>query len=83
MKNDGPDEAKDVLVVITNAALASGDGWTCEPTAHGVACTRPALAANTTAMLEARGTSSAAMEAHVRAEKVLEMQPRDNGAKPQ
>ena len=83
VRNDGPDEAKDVLVVIANAALAGGDGWKCEPTAHGVACTRPALSAKTTSTLEARGTASAAMEARVRAEKIHEMQPRDNGAKPQ
>lgn len=83
VRNDGPDEARDVLVVIANAALASGEGWTCEPTAHGVACTRATLAAQTTAPLEARGSSSTTMEARVRAEKVLEMQPRDNGAKPQ
>lgn len=83
VKNDGPDEAKDMLVVITGAALASGDGWTCTPAAHGVVCTRAALAAGTASTLEARGTSSAAMEARVRAEKIHEAQPRDNGAKPQ
>lgn len=83
VRNDGPDEAADVLVVIAGAALASGDGWKCEPTTHGVACTRAALAAKTTSTIEARGTSSAALQARVRAEKNLETEPRDNGAKPQ
>lgn len=83
VRNDGPHEASGVLVVIANAALASGDGWTCAPTTHGVACSRATLAAGTTSTLEARGTASAVMEARVRAEQNLEMQPRDNGAKPQ
>ena len=82
VRNDGPHAASGVLVVIANAALASGDGWKCEPTAHGVACRRATLAAQTTSTLEARGTSSAAMEARVRAEKNLEIRPRDNDAKP-
>jgi Domain of unknown function DUF11 len=81
--NAGPDEAKDVLVVITGAALASGDGWTCEPAAHGVVCTRATLPAKTASMLEARGAASAKMNARVRAEQIHDMQSRDDGAKPQ
>lgn len=83
VRNDGPDAATDVLVVIANAALAAGDGWTCEPTAHGVACTRPSLDAKTMSTIEARGAASVKMEARVRAEKNHEQQPRDNGAKPE
>jgi hypothetical protein len=82
VRNDGPDEAKDVLVVITGAALASGDGWTCEPAAHGVVCTRPALAKGVASALEARGAASAKMEARVRAEQIHDSQSQDNGAKP-
>ena len=82
VRNDGPDDANEVLVVITSAALASGDGWSCEPTAHGVVCTRPTLAAGTASTLEARGTASTKLEARVRAEQVLEERPRDNAARP-
>jgi len=82
VRNDGPHDANEVLVVIAGAALASGDGWRCEPSAHGVVCTRPKLTAGTAASLEARGTASARMEAQVRAEQILEEQPRDNAARP-
>lgn len=82
VRNDGPEDAREVLVVIAGAALAGGDGWKCEPAAHGVVCTRPALAAGTAASLEARGTSTARMEAQVRAEQILEEQPRDNAVRP-
>lgn len=83
VRNAGPDEAKDVLVVIMGAALAGGDGWTCEPAAHGVVCTRPALAKGATATLEARGAASAKMEARVRAEQIHDSHLPDNSAKPQ
>ena len=82
VRNDGPNDAKAVLVVIENAALASGEGWSCKPTAHGVACTRPMMSAGTASTIEARGTSSATMSAQVRAELNLEEQPRDNAARP-
>ena len=82
VRNDGPHAASGVLVVIANAALASGDGWKCAPTAYGAACRRATLPAQTTSTLEVRGTSSAVMEARVRAEKNLEIRPRDNDAKP-
>ena len=82
VRNDGPDDAKDVTVVIASAALGSGDGWKCAPSAYGVVCTRTALAAGASSKLEARGESSAKMEARVRAEQVFENEWRDNIARP-
>jgi hypothetical protein len=81
-RNDGPAEATSVMVVIENAALATGEGWTCSATAQGVACTRPSMAAGTVSTIEARGSASTKMSAQVRAELNLEDQPRDNAARP-
>ena len=83
VRNDGPENATDVLVVVANAALASGPGWTCTPTSKGVACTRPVLEAGATASLDARGASSAGLEARVRAEQILEEVPHDNAVRPE
>jgi hypothetical protein len=83
VRNDGPDDAKEVVVVIANAALASAEDWTCAPTGHGVVCRRATMKAGTASTFEARGKSSAAMEAQVRAELNLEEKPRDNAARPQ
>jgi hypothetical protein len=83
VRNGGPKDAKDVWVVIENAALASGNGWKCEPSSHGVVCRRDAMRAKTKSTIEARGAVSTRMEAQVRAELNLEEQPRDNAAKPQ
>ncbi|HUR79966.1 MAG TPA: hypothetical protein VM733_04330 [Thermoanaerobaculia bacterium] len=82
VRNGGPKDAKDVWVVIENAALASGDGWKCEASSHGVVCRRGAMRAKTTSTIEARGGASTKMEAQVRAELNLEEQPRDNAARP-
>jgi len=83
IRNAGPQDAREVMVVIANAALATGDGWACEPTAYGVVCTRDAMGAGTESTIEARGKSSTLLEAQVRAEANLEEQPRDNAARPQ
>jgi hypothetical protein len=83
VRNDGPENAPEVLVVVANAALASGPGWTCTPTSKGVACTRPGLEAGATATLEARGASSARLEARVRAEQIMEEVPHNNAARPE
>jgi hypothetical protein len=82
IRNAGPDEAKDLTVVITNAALASGDGWTCKPSAYGVVCTRASLPVDASTTIAARGEATARMEARVRAEQVVEDEWRDNTAKP-
>jgi Domain of unknown function DUF11 len=82
VRNDGPGDAANLLVLVSNAALASGDGWTCAPTAAGMVCTRLALAPKTTSTLEARGADSAKLEARVRAEQILEERPYDNSARP-
>ncbi len=83
VRNGGPQDAKDVWVVIENAALASGEGWKCEPSSHGVVCRRDSMRAETASAIEARGASSVNLEAQVRAELNLEEQPRDNAARPQ
>lgn len=82
IRNGGPKDAKAVLVVIENAALASGKGWSCAPTAHGVACTRPVMRPGTRSTIEARGKSATIMSARVRAELNLEERPHDNTARP-
>ena len=83
VRNRGPQAAKNVMLVIANAALATGDGWKCEPSAYGVACTRAELRAGAASTIEARGQSSGLMEAQVRAEINLEEEPRDNVTRPE
>lgn len=82
IRNDGPRSAKFVMVVISGAALASGEGWTCMPSADGYVCTRPSMKAGTSSKIAARGKASVEMEAQVRAELNLEEKPRDNAARP-
>ena len=69
LRNEGPDDARDVLVVLENAAMASGKGWTCAPSATAVVCTQPLLRAKTAASISARGADSAKITANARAEK--------------
>ena len=69
VRNLGPDSARDVIVVIENAALASGKGWKCAPSATAVVCTQPLMRAKMASALSVRGADAAKITAKVRAEK--------------
>lgn len=69
VRNGGPDAAREVMVVLENASLASGDGWKCAPSATGVACTRAQLRPKQSSSISARGPDAARITARVRAEK--------------
>lgn len=69
VRNGGPHAAQDVLVVLDNASLASGKGWTCAPSPTGVACTRRDLPAGDSAAISARGSDAKKIRGSVRAEK--------------
>lgn len=86
VRNDGPDDARDVLAVVEGAAMVSGKGWRCVPSATGVACRRAALKAGTAATLDARGADVGKISARVRAEQNHDSKPLDNAgsaARPQ
>jgi uncharacterized membrane protein len=86
VKNAGPDDARDVMVVITEAQKlafhASGDGWTCKDQK----CTRPLLRAGKSATLKVETVAppagmKAVVSARVRADRIREAVSKDNGAK--
>lgn len=81
VKNAGPHDARDVMVVLSEAKdldfKASGRGWKC----NGAVCTRPLLAAGTSASLKVAAASpQATISARVRAEQNRES-AKDNSAK--
>ena len=80
-RNDGPDDARDVMIVLEGASLASGNGWKCAPSATGVACTRATFGAKTTSAISARGKSAAKIDARIRAEQNYDSEPRNDRAK--
>lgn len=80
VRNEGPGDAREVLAVVEGASKVSGKGWKCVPAGTGVACTRPALKAGTTATLDARGADVAKISARVRAEQNHDSKPLDNAA---
>lgn len=84
VRNAGPHDARDVMVVLSEAGHlpleASGRGWKCD----GVLCMRPALKAGTTATLTVATTApppgkKAVVSARVRAERNRES-AKDNGS---
>ncbi len=86
VKNAGPDDARDVMVVVneaTNLAFAaSGDGWKCKDEI----CTRALLRAGTSASLKVETAAppagkQATVSARVRADRIREDVIKDNGAK--
>lgn len=81
VRNDGPDAARDVMIVLEHATLASGNGWKCAPSATGVACTRATFPAGATSSITARGKSAARIDARIRAEQNHDSKPLDNMAK--
>lgn len=81
VRNAGPQHANEVLVVLEGAALGSGDGWKCEPSAAGVVCTRARLEAGTASAISARGAAVEKMSARVRAENNVENDKDDNLAR--
>jgi Domain of unknown function DUF11 len=80
VKNAGPHDAKDVMVVLSEAKKldfkASGHGWKC----NGAVCTRPLLKAGTSASLKVASVAKATLSMRVRAEKNRES-AKDNAAK--
>lgn len=80
VRNDGPDDAREVLAVVEGASKVSGKGWKCVPTGTGVACARPVLKAGTATTLDARGADVAKISARVRAEQNHDSKPLDNGS---
>jgi hypothetical protein len=77
IRNDGPDDASDIMVIFTGTGIAaSGDGWTCGLPAASVVCTRAVLPAGTSASITTRG----AVEGRVRAEKIWDSNTRNNTA---
>ena len=80
VKNAGPHDARDVMVVLSEAKNlsfnASGKGWKC----NGAVCTRPLLKAGTSASLKVASVAKAAISARVRAEQNRES-AKDNAAK--
>jgi Domain of unknown function DUF11 len=80
VKNAGPHDAKDVMVVLSEAKKldfkASGHGWKC----NGAVCTRPLLKAGTSASLKVASVAQATLSLRVRAEKNRES-AKDNAAK--
>lgn len=80
VRNEGPDDARDVLAVVEGASKVSGKGWKCVPSTTGVVCTRPALKARTTATLDARGADGTKISARVRAEQNHDSKPLDNAS---
>lgn len=80
VRNDGPDDAREVLAVVEGASKVSGKGWKCVPAATGVVCTRPVLKAGAATTLDARGTDVAKISARVRAEQNHDSKPLDNAA---
>ena len=80
VRNEGPDDAREVLAVVEGASKVSGKGWKCVPARTGVVCTRPALKAGTVAPLDARGADAAKISARVRAEQNHDSKPLDNAA---
>ena len=81
VRNDGPDDARDVTIVLEHATLASASGWKCAPSATGVVCTRAVFAKGATSSISARGKSAARIEARVRAEQNHDSKPLDSAAK--
>ena len=86
VKNAGPDDARDVMVVINEASglafAASGDGWKCKDEI----CTRPLLRAGTNAALKVKTAAppagkQATVSARVRADRIREAVIKDNGVK--
>jgi len=73
VRNAGPKDARDVTVVLSEPAKASGRGWKCE----GTVCSRPLLKKGASATLKIDAT---AISARVRAEKNRES-AKDNTAK--
>jgi hypothetical protein len=73
VRNAGPNDAREVMVVLSEAVNASGRGWKCE----GAVCTRPLLKKGTSATLQ---VDAQAIAARVRAEKNRES-ARDNAVK--
>ena len=80
VRNAGPHDARDVMVVLSEAKdltfKASGRGWKCS----GAVCTRPKLAAGTSAALKVAAVPNATISARVRAEQNRES-AKDNAAK--
>jgi len=82
VSNAGPDDARDVMVVLNEAnhlaLAASGKGWKC----GGGLCTLPLLRAGTSATLNVQAAGEkATISARVRADRVREAVIKDNGAK--
>ncbi|HET8773865.1 MAG TPA: hypothetical protein VFP80_08745, partial [Thermoanaerobaculia bacterium] len=80
VKNAGPHDAREVMVVLSEAKQldfkASGRGWKCS----GAVCSRPLLKAGTSASLKVAAVPGATISARVRAEKNRES-AKDNSAK--
>ena len=80
VRNAGPHDARDVMVVLSEAKglefKASGRGWKCA----GAVCTRPQLKAGTAASLKVAAVPQATISARVRAEQNRES-AKDNAAK--
>lgn len=80
VKNAGPHDARDVMVVLSEAKQldfkASGRGWKCD----GAICWRPLMKAGTSASLKVAAVPGATISARVRAEKNRES-AKDNAAK--
>ncbi len=85
IKNAGPDDARDVMVVVESSGLAftaSGDGWKCKD----AICTRALLRAGTSASFKVVTAAppdgkQATVSARVRADRIREDVIKDNGAK--
>ncbi|HEV7239724.1 MAG TPA: CARDB domain-containing protein [Thermoanaerobaculia bacterium] len=77
VRNAGPHDAREVMVVLNEAFAASGNGWKCK----GKLCTLPLLRAGTSATLTVRAGAKATVSARVRADRVREAVIKDNGAK--
>ena len=86
VRNAGPHDARDVMVVLNEAnhlpIAASGKGWKCK----GALCTLPLLRAGQErdahrADRRAAAGTKATVSARVRADRVREAVVKDNGAK--
>jgi hypothetical protein len=75
IRNAGPHDAREVMVVFSAPIQASGRGWKCD----GTICKRPLLKSGATATLKVNAASKATVSARVRAEKNRES-AKDNAA---